>query len=47
MIRQAQKERAGFASGPKALGNGGVSSREDESILPPWGKIKVNGLIPP
>jgi len=25
-----QKRRAGFASGPKALGNGGVSSREDK-----------------
>ena len=26
----AQKRRAGFASGPKALGNRGVSSREDK-----------------
>ena len=31
--RGAKKERAGFASGPKALGNGGVSSREDAGIL--------------
>ena len=27
--RSAQKERAGSEPGPKALGNGGVSSRED------------------
>jgi hypothetical protein len=32
--RFSQKERAGFASGPEALGNGGVSSREDTRILP-------------
>jgi hypothetical protein len=28
--RAAEKKRAGGESGPKALGNGGVSSREDE-----------------
>ena len=40
-----QKERAGFASGPEALGNGGVSSREDEGILTDRGKKTVNDLI--
>ena len=29
-----KEKRAGFASGPEALGNGGVSSREDARILP-------------
>src|SRR5258706_6167249 len=34
-----QKERAGFASGPEALGNGGVSSREDAAY---WHyKVKI------
>jgi hypothetical protein len=33
MIREVEKRRAGFSSGPKALGNGGVSSREDEGRM--------------
>jgi hypothetical protein len=41
-----KKEGAGFASGPKALGNGGVSSREDMRILALLGKKIVNGLTP-
>jgi hypothetical protein len=32
--RGSQKERAGSEPGPKALGNGGVSSREDGSNMP-------------
>jgi hypothetical protein len=30
-----EKERAGSKPGPKALGNGGVSSREDNGRMPP------------
>ena len=34
LIQIPTKKEAGFASGPKALGNGGVSSREDEGSVP-------------
>ena len=34
LIQIPIKREAGFASGPKALGNGGVSSREDEGSVP-------------
>ena len=33
--RRANKKRPGGEPGPKALGNGGVSSREDSSSVPP------------
>lgn len=36
--RRREKKRAGFEPGPKALGNGGVSSREDAEKIPEQGK---------
>jgi hypothetical protein len=42
LIRLQQKRGPDFHPAPKALGNGGVSSREDEGMLRLFGKESVN-----
>jgi hypothetical protein len=39
------KKGGRIVSGPEVLGNGGVSSREDEVTLPQQGKEKVNAIL--